>query len=118
MKRITILLVVCLCVLPLMGCLNTRVLTGGVNGAASVAVIGPVVIGAFVGKMYAGVVDADLAEGEGVLVKDEHGFNGVAGVASTSGGDTGEGTGDASGQMDRKFEVDIYQAEQAQGLEE
>lgn len=112
MKRITILLLLCLMCIPVVGCggLNTRVLTGGVNGVGSVAVIGPIIIGAFGGKMYAGIVEADLESGEGLLVTDKHGFAGAAGIGTIGGVDA---NGDANAQMDRDFSADIYQAEEA-----
>ncbi len=114
MKRIMIVVLLCLMCVPLTGCLNTRVLTAGVNGVGTVASVGPIMVGAFAGKMYAGVVDADLADGEGVIVTDKHGFAGVAGIAAVGGMDA---NGDASAQMDREFSADIYQADEAQGLE-
>ena len=39
---------------------------------------------------------------------------GIAGIAAVGGMDA---NGDASAQMDREFSADIYQAEEAQGLE-
>lgn len=116
MRTSAILFLVGMLSIGSMGCAgNTRILAGGVNGVGTVASVGPLIIGAFAGKAYLGVIDADLAEGEGVIVTDEHGFNGLAGVGTVGNVDA---DGNAEGQMDREFKVDIYQAEQARGIDE
>lgn len=110
MKRKLLVLLVAITLITGSGCSmmrNTHAASAGINGAGTVAVVGPVMLGAFVGKLYWGRVTADLEPGDSMELSDQHQFSADVGVASTE----ISGDGDATGTMDRHLKIEVIPTE-------